>query len=69
MLYVNFYKIRLDWNRLPKELKYFYEKGEKKVKRKMTSTSSKSTKTKAKKIKDIDVDKITEVKFLLLFNF
>jgi hypothetical protein len=44
---------------LPKELKYFYEKDEKKVKRKIAV--SKSTKAKTKKINDIDVDKITEV--------
>jgi hypothetical protein len=51
---------------LPKELRYFYEKGEKKVKRKMTATTSKSTKIKAKKLNDMDVDKITEVLLLYL---
>ena len=44
---------------MPKELKYFYEKDEKKVKRKIAV--SKPTKAKTKKINDIDVDKITEV--------
>ena len=44
---------------MPGELKYFYEKDERAVKRKVIAT--KGAKQKPKKVNEIDVDKITEV--------
>ena len=53
--------MHVDWSRLPKELKYFYEKDEKIAKSKRKAAAPKLVKRKIKKDNEMEIDNITEV--------